>query len=342
MESNKHSVYAILERHVHSYALQGYVTGIINEAGDRLYAFTFNRLTPEDADEVWNIQHGNNGHTSYGVAPAKPIDATSGGWSACAPGKSIEDNIREGVYRAYATKFFGCLFEGAWYILREVAYLGEHISDESAREMLEQGVEDRSVLNHSVYLPMEEYFPRGNPDAKKHRRSVETLEFLGNPTLVAYMRQEAKEQLNVAFTHFFNLAYFLPFTVRLKAAMLDDYVEFYPTRASDFTLIFPASRDYILIPANVRDAQQKYSLRYFFWHAKEEKMYEWTYFSAEKYSSIIFVGFNIVENLSTLCHWNDISYLDSSCTLDDDQFWNNHVLAKEDGKYKYLKDPMPV
>ncbi|SDL87975.1 hypothetical protein SAMN05421820_102387 [Pedobacter steynii] len=39
-----------------------------------------------------------------------------------------------------------------------------------------------------------------------------------------------------------------------------------------------------------------------------------------------------MENLAKITKW-DYSY----DTLDDEQFWNNYVLLKENGAYRYLK-----
>lgn len=46
----------------------------------------------------------------------------------------------------------------------------------------------------------------------------------------------------------------------------------------------------------------------------------------------------IINELSTLCYWNDPDYLSSSCTLDDNRFWKTCVLIKGNGRYRYLEE----
>ncbi|HEY9258007.1 hypothetical protein, partial [Chitinophaga sp.] len=46
----------------------------------------------------------------------------------------------------------------------------------------------------------------------------------------------------------------------------------------------------------------------------------------------------VISQLKAVTYWGDCSYLNSSCTLDDDRFWEQCVLQQQNGEYKYLRE----
>jgi hypothetical protein len=329
-------VYSILKRHVHARFLDGYIGGIIDEEKGRLYAAAFNSIDPEHYDEYGYLHAGIGVHSVHGVDQQQTrLPADDDG---CYTSKDTRQCIREGIYHAFSINFFGCFYEGRWYILKELAYYGEHMSAAQARETLLQSIDDRSVLERDIYLPMEAYFPNYGQDSPPIPRGVEFQEFVGRPGLVAYLQRDKKTALCHAYTHFMNLDVVIPFMAHLKAARYETYASIIPMYSDDFTLIFPASRTFMLIPALIADEHGKHRLSYFFWHAGDRKMYQWTYFTSDTYDFSFHYSTNVIDDLSTICHWNDTAYLNSSCTLDDESFWDNYVLLKEGGIYRYLVD----
>ncbi|MEC5145576.1 hypothetical protein [Chitinophaga sp. 212800010-3] len=334
----KTHVYSILERQVSEYLLNGYKADVIDAEVGRFYAYTFVNLRPEDYEIASSLSRFiTSGCSVWGSDEEKSRVYSEGG--RCYSMKSHDQCIQEGLYHAYAIKFYGCFYDGWWYILKELSYFGEHISREAAQDRLSAGGELASFLNNTIYLPMEPYFSISGQDEEKLPRGVEYLEFVGIPELVAYQKQQQKSAICRAFTHFMNQDIFLPFKERLRVFRYEEFSALTPLYSNDFTMIYPNTREYILIPAFVKDIQGTYRLYYFFWHTADRKMYTWTYFEPEvaginhHYSSVI------IENLSKISHWNEIGYLDSSCTLDDRAFWNNYVLVKApDGEYKYLTE----
>ena len=74
-----------------------------------------------------------------------------------------------------------------------------------------------------------------------------------------------------------------------------------------------------------------------------DRFYKWTYFKSESYDYALFYSQVIIDDLKQICHWDEHAYLDSSCTMDDANFWNEYVFKKNanDG-FVYLEEMMNV
>lgn len=86
------------------------------------------------------------------------------------------------------------------------------------------------------------------------------------------------------------------------------------------------------------DASKKWRLLYFLFTYETRKFYNWTYFQPTDTDDSYYYGDIIIDDLKQISHWDNENYLDSSCTMDDDNFWNNYVFAQKDGKYLYLQE----
>jgi hypothetical protein len=330
-------VYQILERQVPQYLLKGYTADVLDADAGRFYAYTFNRLGPEDHETASTLNlYFTSGNGCWGVDDEKSRIYMDNGRTY--RHKDTEQCIKDGLYHAYAAKFYGCLYEGWWYIMKELTYFGEHMPEKEAHELLTAKGDLNSILEYGIYLPIGSHFPSYQPGVEGMRRGVEYLEFVGEPELVAYSKQEKKSAQCRAFTHFMNQDIFLPFKDRLRVARFEAFSDLIPLYSNDFIMIYPKTREFILIPAMVKDIQDTYRLCYFFWHARNRKMYEWTYFEPETSTFGYHYSESIIENLSKISGWNEIGYLNSSCTLDDKGFWDTYVLQMENGKYAYLKE----
>lgn len=107
------------------------------------------------------------------------------------------------------------------------------------------------------------------------------------------------------------------------------------------TCIFATARNWVLVPIMVRNIKDEYRIDWFFWNSDEKTVYAWKFFRTEIYHDSFHYASEIIKDLSTVCYWNEDAYLISSCTLDDEHFWMNYVLAKQDGRYKYLEAFQP-
>lgn len=332
------TVYQILERRVPSYLLEGYVDGILNEELDKLYAYTFKKLTPEDHDIASSLRSSfPNSSGAWGLDEVKSRNKPDE--EGCFTMKDHQQCIREGLYYAYSVSFYGYFYDGWWYILKQLSYYGEHMSEAAAHQLLSENDNLSAAFNHSLFEPMEAYYPTWGTRVEKLHRGSEYQEFIGIPELVAYLKQEQKAAVCRAFVHFMNQDMFLPFVERLKVARFDEFSGVLPLYSDEFIMIFPNTREHLLIPALVRGVHNEYRLYYFYWDTERKIMYNWTYFIPKSFRFSHAYTETIMDNLSQISHWKEATYLNSSCTMDDHAFWNDYVLPKdEQGAYKYLTE----
>ncbi|MBX2922236.1 MAG: hypothetical protein KF746_08600 [Chitinophagaceae bacterium] len=324
-------VYSILQKHLPAAMLHGYSSGIINEANSRLYAFTLVDIDPV----TFQNDYPDWGYTSTGFDEEKTRIYIDDG--KCYQHKDATQCAQEGVYKAFSLKLYGSFYKGCWYIAKELMYFGELMSREEALKYLSERIENNAILSSSYYEPMESCFPQWIPNEEPMSRGVEFLEFVGMPELVAYIKQEEKQALLKAHSHYLYLETFKPMMDRLRAEYFEAYTEFITLYSLEPTLIFSTCRNFVLTPIMVKNAKEEYHINWFFRHGDEKKMYRWNYFNPETYHSSFHYSQEIINDLSTLCYWNDHTYLNSSCTLDDDHFWKSYVLINENGRYKYLE-----
>jgi hypothetical protein len=101
----------------------------------------------------------------------------------------------------------------------------------------------------------------------------------------------------------------------------------------DITLIYPKDKHVILNAIKVADEKGTYCIRYFVFMPAIGHVYEWTLVKPDAINSGDFSEDHTIKTISAFTKWN-FSYR----TLDDNTFWNDRVLAKDqDGSYKYLK-----
>jgi len=104
---------------------------------------------------------------------------------------------------------------------------------------------------------------------------------------------------------------------------------------NEFALIFPGDKSFFLTPVVLDYGQDKKELRYFLIipeGGKENTVYEWVYFKPVSPEYCPAYGSDVVDQMSQLTKW-DFSF----DYLDDTDFWNNYVLLKADGGFKYLR-----
>lgn len=331
----KSPVYDILEKRVPSCLLNDYQEDVFDETLGRFYAYTYVRLQPENYEFALSVLDiFPSGTCAFGCSDEQVwiYNEETRGYNF----KSHDQGLKEGQYHAYAITFHGCLYNGWWYISKDLTYFGEQAPEAKAFDILRFEGKIKDVLHSKTYLPIESHFPVRDADKQPRPLGVEYQEFIGIPELVAYQMQEQKSEVNKFFNHYVDLDILSPFIERIKVARFEVFSELIPLN-SRFAMIYPNSREYILFPMLARDIDNVYKLYYFFWHRADKKMYQWTYFTPEVVSSRHLDAEAIIENLSKISYWNKVDYLYSSCTLDDDKFWNEYVVVQADnGKYSYL------
>lgn len=176
---------------------------------------------------------------------------------------------------------------------------------------------------------------RKDPNWEKYQDMWETEErenrnYIGMYEMVADQLKEEKTASEQAFQDSVFNQVFQPFYDGKSKSGEDEILGYQPS-SKDFLLIYDSGKKVILNPIEIKDARGVIKVRYFAFLPASGEVYEWNYFpaSVSKKGS---VNNSIMENLATITKWN-YSY----DTLDDEQFWNNYVLLKENGAYRYLK-----
>lgn len=325
-------VYSILERHVPHYMLSGFANEIIDEKAEKLYAYTFVDINPETFENNYidwgcSIIGVDNERTKIYLEEGRYYQH-----------KDATQCIREGIYKTLSLKFYGYYYNKRWYILKELAYFGELITKRDAIAILSEGILDRTIFNRLSYLPIEANYPHWNSAEPLNSRGVEYNEFIGMPELVANIKQEEKYTLLRAHSQFLYFDVFAPMLCWLRAARFEDFSEYCPSFPIELSLIFSKGRNLAFLPLMIKNTRQEYRIHYFFWHGDEKKIYEWHYFQSNIYNFSFHFSEEIINNLSKITYWNDTTFLYSSCTIDDEGFWQNFVLLKENNTYKHLEE----
>jgi hypothetical protein len=102
--------------------------------------------------------------------------------------------------------------------------------------------------------------------------------------------------------------------------------------AEAFNMIYPKDKHVILNALRVTDEKGVTRIRYFIFLVKTDEVFEWKLIPPYIIHKHDYTNQPIIKAISAFTTWN-YSYK----TLDDDNFWNEKVLAKEGSDYKYLK-----
>ncbi|MGV3704313.1 MAG: hypothetical protein ACO1NU_02950 [Arcticibacter sp.] len=159
----------------------------------------------------------------------------------------------------------------------------------------------------------------------------ENRDYIGMYEIVASVLRSEKEEQEKAWQDSVQNHIFAPFYQQQIRSGVNGIKAHSPVLTSSL-LIYSKNKKYILNPEEVKDANGSTYVRYFLFESATGKIYEWTYFSPyQKKKGNVENG--IMDNLNKITQWN-YSY----DTLDDDSFWSNCVLLKENGMYKYLRE----
>ncbi|MFD1255515.1 hypothetical protein ACFQ3S_01795 [Mucilaginibacter terrae] len=324
-------ILSILKPRIEKLMLTGYYGGLFNAEKDKLVAATVVNLKSVEYEEYQYLHEQLNSHSAshYDFELAKEYLSNN-----TYHNKTTEELIDEGIYKFFSVTFVGINFEQKWYVLQNLHFYGNLINRDSIKADIEQQLNNEYFIKNSLFKPKQ---PLHIPfkDEMKIYRNVEFEEFSTTPVLVSLLKQQKKEKINHAYRLYFNEEIILPFFEYLRITRPQEYVSFHELRAN-FTSIFPENKKYTIFCASVFNDKKEYHLNYFVYQAFERAIYKWTYFAASKLSQYEFYGEAIINDLKQVSNWNDISFLDSSCTLDNHEFRDRYIFTKENGQYLYL------
>jgi len=100
----------------------------------------------------------------------------------------------------------------------------------------------------------------------------------------------------------------------------------------DNNIIYPSDKHVVLNPVRITDERGITRIRYFVLLPATSELFEWTLVPPNLVRTKYYNDNEpIIKTINNFTPW-DYSYK----TLDDDMFWSQKVLLKENGKYKYL------
>ncbi|SDP60285.1 hypothetical protein SAMN05428975_2024 [Mucilaginibacter sp. OK268] len=324
---------AILLSRVNAKLLVGYLGGAFSPQKDKLYAATLVDISTIDYDDFAYLHEQVNGHSITNFDPEltkKYISNNS--WQY----KSTEECIEEGIYQYFSIIFTGIYFEQQWFIIKELCFYGDLKPERDIKENIIKITDYENFWEQSIFRPQEPLTINRDGETITIRR-VEMEEFKDNPSLVALLKQGKKEKINRLYNNYIEAEFIVPFFERLRINYSQQYQEFEALRVG-YTTIFPEHKSYTLFCSLVKDADKNYALYYFLFDTRTRKFYRWTYFTPIGFDFSFFYGQLIIDDLKQISQWNDIDFLDSSCTMDDEAFWDNYVFARNGNHYTFLEE----
>jgi len=313
--------------------LEGYFGGVFNPEKDKLYSATLVNIEDVDYGEFSYLHEQLLGHSSshFDLERLK-VFHPDGSWS----NKTTEQCIDEGIYKYFSIKFIGVLFMDQWYIMESLSFYGDLIDEDSIKEDIVCHYNKRNFWNQALFKEHQPIsFPRNGEIITA--RDVEYDEFKGMPDLVAILKKEKKDKVNRAYDRYFNEEFILPFFEKLRVTNPAEYKEFCGLRYG-FTCIFPVHKNYTLFCCIAKNDKEMWRLHYFVYNPATRKYYKWLYPNPEFFDFSFFYSDQIIDDLRQISCWDDDAYLDSSCTMDDENFWNNYVFARNESGYLYLEE----
>lgn len=260
--------------------------------------------------------------------------------------KDIHDpDYLDSIPKTYAFIIKGVKYNGKWYYEKDKATYFDARSQEEGRLMYLTNLVDWGYFKDKSidYSPdfwngklFEKVIDRKkDPEWETYEDMWETEErenrdYVGLFKIVANQLKEEKEQEANVFKKNVSATILTPFFKEQVKSKLNHIVA-YDRILNDFVLIYPKSREVILSPLTVTDEKGVKAIRFFVTVPATKQIYEWTYFKSHTVDKG-FADDSINKMLGSVTKWN-FAY----DTLDDTEFWNKYVWAKEGNDYKYLK-----
>jgi len=263
--------------------------------------------------------------------------------------KALSDStILDATPQVYSYIVKGVKYENAWYYEKTDATLSEPDNFEDGRKEHFNGLQKWGFFKEESVDVDPQFWETHlfdkvvdrtkDPMWEKYKESIweteerENREYIGMYRIVANELKSKQRAENEAQDSIIGNSVFRPFLdaqVHKKKTSFASYALLYDKP----TVIYPKKRNVYLNPVAVTDGKNVKWLRYYLAFKGESKIYEWTYFKPMELTGKSWhYGSDIIDQLAAITKWNF-----SFETLDDKNFWEKYVLAKEKGKYKYLR-----
>jgi len=256
------------------------------------------------------------------------------------PNDMKDKKLLEEIPRTYAYIIKAVKYKNKWYFEKSNVTYFQANSIKEGQEMYFNNLQDWNFFkeNSTEFNPefwetnLFEKVPdlRKDPDWEKYGKSswksreANNRKFIGLYEIVAdKMREHFKE-----FENKFQKATLIPEVERILKSN-NKFIDYYIPKKGT-TLVFPEDMSIVLSPVLIKFDDRLERIIYLVFY--EGKTFQWTYPQLKEFKGArSFYNSFLINELEPLVDWN-FSY----DTLDDQSFWDNYVLKKENGTFKYL------
>lgn len=364
------TVLEILQPRLDPLQLKGFRKGCFNDQKDKFFAYSILSVHDKNYDFLNNMFLDNQAHGHRVVGDERKYNVYN--QDGTYRGKTVEELIKENIFKFVSLRFYGVLFEEEWFILYEILYHEE--TNELDVEIDLDKTYLHAAFQSSLFMPIPEYeqqinynelirliskrlnkelnlrkdfsviseemksIPKDEIPKKQIRQYANLREFVGHPWLVGHIKQEQKSKMNRAFENYFNEAVLLPFLKKLRVERFEDFSVLHTLYSPEhFPLIYPDSKEYVIAIVKAVSSDEKSRLYYFVYQDSTKQMFEWTkppiHEAGGHHSEWI------LDDIENLSNWGrEFDLHEPSITMDDENFWKEHVLKKEHDHYLYLKE----
>ncbi len=246
--------------------------------------------------------------------------------------------------KTYAYIVKGVLYNGKWYYAKsEVTYFDAANLKEGELEYL-NNLQQWAFFKNDTTEPGPAFWEaklfekiadkRKDPNWEKYKdmwatEEREDRDYIGLYNLVADQLKKERVAEVDTFREQISTRYFLPFYNKQAKLKLNHIIKF---DFKDFNLIYPKDRHVVINPVSIADEKGAITIRYFVLLPQTNEIFEWLLVKPNPLNKDDYTDNPISNTISAFTKWN-FSYP----TLDDNAFWTDKVLLKENGYYKYLK-----
>jgi len=245
----------------------------------------------------------------------------------------------------YAYIVRGVKYQNKWYIDKsEVTYFDAPTLEEGKLEYL-NNLQQWDFFNENTAEPGVGFWDgklfekvkdkKNDPNWGKYKdlwatEEREDRDYLGLYTIVANNLKKEKELADGEFRKRVADGLMLLFYTKQLKLKTNGFIK--ADTAEVYNMIYPKDGRVVLNALRVTDQKGVTRIRYFIFLVKTNEVFEWKLVTPNVVKKDDFTNESVIKTIGALTRW-DYSFK----TLDDDNFWNEKVLAKEGAGYKYLK-----
>ncbi|MBB6126782.1 hypothetical protein [Mucilaginibacter lappiensis] len=345
LESEKGKIETVLKPHLDEKIFKQLVGGFFDETQKRFIAFAFmpiKRSMFYEYDYLFELS--TSGHSAiYFSAEIREkkknyIDQNTFQY------KSIQELIEEGIYKSLLIIYTGEFDFNEWNILRSCCFSDTKDKNKMLQSRLdwikENTLKDYFFSKDTIFQEALEHHTKLMSYVQTKNEAItipsELKPFVGHSNLVALVRAEKKQKLNLAFQDYIKKAVYHPLIISLKTNYPDIYETVWGFYGNDCNFLTPSHRQFCLMLFMATYKRKKSLLQFYFYHLQENKLYKWIYFELHPYKEKF--DYDLIQRVfSPISKLDNMDYIhDPRCNFDDDDFWNNFVLKKNNGEYQYL------